>query len=207
MPTYSSNLKLGLPIAGETGWGVIADTTLALIDAAAPVGGLAVTPHEGGTSTTLLVDVAAGKYIKQDGSTGTYAGTTSFALTASNTNYIYLDGANSYALTKSTSSFPTTAHVRLATVVAGGTTLSSVTDSRQAFSVCGTWEEGVNMAFGVSTGTQIGTASSQKLAFLGATPVIQQTGGAASATGSWTGTEQAMLQKAYQALRTFGFLS
>jgi hypothetical protein len=44
-------------------------------------------------------------------------------------------------------------------------------------------------------------------AVLGTAPAIQQTGGAATATVAYTATEQAMLQKAYDALRAFGFLS
>ncbi len=130
--TYTANGKIAKPGLGDTSWGPVITGDLDQIDALAPVGGLAVTAHEGGTSTSLLVDVAAGNYVKQDGTIGVYAGTTSFALTASNTNYLFLDGTSSYALTKSTSAFPTTAHVRLATVVAGGTTLTSIADSRTA---------------------------------------------------------------------------
>lgn len=39
------------------------------------------------------------------------------------------------------------------------------------------------------------------------TNAAQQTGGAATAGGTYTATEQSMLQKAYDALRTFGFLN
>lgn len=42
--------------------------------------------------------------------------------------------------------------------------------------------------------------------FFGTTPAAQQTGGAQTATGTYGATEQDMLQKAYDALRTFGFL-
>ena len=37
-------------------------------------------------------------------------------------------------------------------------------------------EEGTNVVLGTTTGTKIGTSSSQKLAFYGATPVTQRTG-------------------------------
>jgi hypothetical protein len=73
--------------------------------------------------------------------------------------------------------------------------------------VVGSIADGVNLTLGTATGTQIGTASGQKIAFLGATPAIQQTGGAATASGTYGSTEQGMLQKAYNALRTFGLLS
>lgn len=52
-----------------------------------------------------------------------------------------------------------------------------------------------------------GTGSAAAVGFLGAAPAGQQTGGAATAGGTWTSTEQTMLQRAYDALRTFGFLN
>jgi hypothetical protein len=70
-----------------------------------------------------------------------------------------------------------------------------------------TISDGDNFALGSTTGTQIGTSASQKLAFFGTAPAVQQTGGAATASSSYTATEQGMLQKAYSALRTFGLLS
>lgn len=57
------------------------------------------------------------------------------------------------------------------------------------------WHE----AFQISTAGNVG--------FLGATPAAQQSGGSATAGLVFTATEQAMLQKAYDALRTFGYLS
>ncbi len=202
--SYTTNLKMQLPAVGDNGFSPLILGDFDELDALAPVGGLAVTYHEGGASTTLLVDVAAGNYVKQDGSVGVYAGTTSFALTASNTNYIYLDGTSSYALTKSTSTFPATAHVRLATVVAGGTTLTSNADSRLCFPVCGTIVDGINWTFGTSTGTKIGTATGQKIGFFNKTPITQPTMGSATAGGTYTSAEQAMLQAVYDAVRNLG---
>jgi len=46
-----------------------------------------------------------------------------------------------------------------------------------------------------------------RIGFLGANAVVRQTGGAATASAIYGATEQAMLQKAYDALRTFGFLT
>lgn len=43
--------------------------------------------------------------------------------------------------------------------------------------------------------------------FLGAAAAVRQTGGAATAGGTYGATEQGMLQKAYDALRTFGLLT
>lgn len=45
------------------------------------------------------------------------------------------------------------------------------------------------------------------VSFLGAAAAAQQTGGAQTAGATWTSTEQGMLQTAYDALRTFGFLT
>lgn len=52
-----------------------------------------------------------------------------------------------------------------------------------------------------------GGASSGLLGFFGTTPAGQQTGGAATAGGTYGATEQAMLQKVYDMARTFGLLS
>jgi hypothetical protein len=68
----------------------------------------------------------------------------------------------------------------------------------------GSWADGVNIALGTSTGTQIGTSSSQKLGFFGATPITRPTMGAATAGGTYTATEQAMLQAVYNAVRNLG---
>lgn len=67
--------------------------------------------------------------------------------------------------------------------------------------------DAINIVVGTATGTKIGTATTQKLGFFNATPVVQQTGGAATATVVYAATEQSMLQKAYDCLRTLGFLS
>jgi hypothetical protein len=47
-----------------------------------------------------------------------------------------------------------------------------------------TWADAVNLAFGTSTGTKIGTATTQKLGFWNATPVVQNTGW--TVTGGYT---------------------
>ena len=76
--------------------------------------------------------VAAGVYRKADGTIVTYAGTASQAITASTTKYLYLTDAG--ALTVDTA-WPTggTNHVRLAIVVAGTSTITSITDARLCF--------------------------------------------------------------------------
>ncbi|HKI21542.1 MAG TPA: hypothetical protein VKA15_26845 [Isosphaeraceae bacterium] len=144
------------------------------LDALAPVGSLAVIPTEF-PSASLNVHVAAGQYVKQDGTIGTFAGASSQGITSNVTRVLYLDGTNSWVLTVNTA-YPTTPHVRLATVVTGSSTITSITDNRQCFMVCGSIADGVNLTLGSSTGTQIGTATTQKLGFYGATPIVQPAG-------------------------------
>jgi hypothetical protein len=75
---------------------------------------------------------------------------------------------------------------------------------KQAYTVLGTFVDGVNFTFGTSTGTQIGTAANQRLAFYGKTPVVQPTMGAATAGPAYTTHEQTMLQDIWNLLRTLG---
>jgi hypothetical protein len=200
--TYTNNVNLAKPAFHDEGWSVPLNANCDALDALAPVGGLAVTSHEQ-PSSSLLVDVAGGSYVKQDGTIGTYAGVSSQAIPTATTKTLYLDGAASFALVVG-SAYPSTPHVRLATVVAGATTISSVTDNRLAFGVAGSIADGANLVFGTSTGTQIGTGSTQKLSFYGATPIVRPTMGAATAGATYTSAEQAMLNAVYSAVRALG---
>jgi hypothetical protein len=195
--TYTANTKLAMPAIGDTGWAVPINGNCALLDALSPIGGLAVTATEV-PSASLNVAVAAGTYIKQGGTIGTFAGAAS-----SSTRMLYLDLTNSGVLVVATS-YPTTPHVRLATVVAAAGTISSITDNRQCFNVVGSWADGVNIALGSAIGTQIGTAPGQRLGFFGKTPTTQPTMGAATAGATYTSNEQSMLQVVYNAVRSLG---
>lgn len=201
--TYTPNIQLAMPATGDRTWNVPVNSNAQVLDSLAPVGALSVVTTEV-PSATLNVHVAAGNYLKQDGTIGTYAGSASQSMTASATNYLYLDLTNSGALVVNTSGFPTTAHVRLATVVAGASTITSISDMRVAFHVIGSFADGVNLTLGTSIGTQIGTAANQKLAFFGKTPIVQPTLGAATAGTSYTANEQTMLNAVYAAFRTLG---
>ena len=201
--TYTSNVQLAMPATGDRTWNVPVNANAETLDALAPVGALAVVTTEV-PSATLNVHVAPGNYLKQDGTIGTCAGSASQAMTASATNYVYLDLTNAGALVVNTTGFPSTAHVRLATVVAGASTITSISDARVAFRVLGAFADGVNLTLGTLTGTQIGTAANQKLAFFGKTPVVQPTLGAATAGTTYTSNEQTMLQSVYNAIRTLG---
>lgn len=66
----------------------------------------------------------------------------------------------------------------------------------------------LNVRLDTTTGTKIGTATTQKLGFFNATPVVQQTSsGAATAGAVYTATEQTMLQEVYDAVRALGLMS
>jgi hypothetical protein len=201
--TYTPNVQLAMPAAGDRTWNVPVNANAQALDALAPVGALATVTTEV-PSATLNVRVATGNYQKQDGTIGQYAGSSSQTMTASATNYLYLDLTNSGNLVVNTTGFPATAHVRLATVVAAVSTITSITDARVAFKVIGAFADGVNLTFGTLVGTQIGTAASQKLAFFGKAPVVQPTMGAATAGTSYTSNEQAMLNAVYAAVRELG---
>jgi hypothetical protein len=200
--TYTANTKLAMPAIGDTGWAVPVNSNCALLDALAPIGGLAVTTTEL-PSVSLNVAVAAGTYVKQDGTIAAFAGAASQAIAASSTQVLYLDLTNAGALAVA-AAYPTTPHVRLATVVAGAGAISRVTDNRQCFNVVGPWADGVNITLGSALGTQIATGPGQKLGFFGKTPTTQPAMGAATAGATYTSNEQSMLQAVYNAVRALG---
>jgi hypothetical protein len=203
--TYTTNLRLAKPGYGDEGWNVSLDNNRDILDALSPVGGLVVTTAEQ-PSASLDVRVAPGNYVKQDGSIGSYAGTSSQAIATASTKVLYLDGAASWVLTVG-ASYPATPHIRLATVVAGASTITSITDQRQCFPVVGSIADGTVLTLGTAAGLKIGSVATEKLALWGKTPVVQQTGGAATAGGTYTSAEQDMLNKLWAMARTIGLLS
>jgi hypothetical protein len=172
--SYTPNVALAMPASGDRTWNVPLNGNCATLDGLAPVGNLCVTTTET-PSASLNVHVAPGSFVKQDGTIGTFGGAASQAVASAATRVLYLDGTASWALTIA-AAYPPTPHVRLATVVAGTSTITSITDNRQCFMVCGTIADGVNWSFGSSSGTQIGTAATQKLAFYGAAPIVRPSG-------------------------------
>jgi len=184
--TYEPNTKLGKPAIGDVNWGSITwNGNADILEALAPIASLNVSPTEI-PSASLMVRIAPGTYLKPDGTLGTYAGATSSVMTASNTNYVYLD--NSYALAVSTTSFPAAAfYVPLATVTAGVSTITGISDGRVLNGVVGvnsvpylplaggTLADGANVIVGSTTGTKIGTATTQKLGFWNSTPIVKPT--------------------------------
>lgn len=135
--TFTSNTKLGKPASGDTLWGTtVYNPNFDVIDAFAAIGPLAVSLTEV-PSASLNVRVAAGTYVKAAGTIGTYAGTSSQAVTLSSTKYLYLTDTGTLTVG---SAWPTggTNHVRLAIVVTGVSTITSITDARMCFQSCNT---------------------------------------------------------------------
>ena len=131
------NLKLNQPALGATQAGLRPlNANAAILDGLAPLGGLYVSPHEV-PSASLNVDVAPGSIILRDGTTFNYLGAVAHTMVKSTTSVLYLDGTAAWALTGAPA-YPTTQHVKLATVVAGASTITSIIDNRQCFVVAGT---------------------------------------------------------------------
>jgi len=102
------------------------------LDGINAVGALAVTTTEV-PSASLDVAIAAGNFRSTWSSVVSYAGIASQAMTASQTNYLYLDATGT--LVVNTTGFPSGSfYVPLAIVATGSSTVTSITDQRI---VCG----------------------------------------------------------------------
>jgi hypothetical protein len=180
--TYTPHAKLAKPGVADRGWNVPLNANADQLDRLAPLGGLCVTPAEV-PSTSLAVQVSPVTYRKPDGTVGTFTGSASLAVAAGQTSFLHLTVGG--VLVASTAGYPATAHVRLARVIAGPSAIQAVTDDRVTCGAVGTdalpflplagatLNDGANVALGTTAGTQLGTASVQKLGFWGATPVAR----------------------------------
>lgn len=125
--TVFPDTKLSKSALSDIDWDKPISSNAEILAGMASLSGLCVTSKEV-PSTSLNVRVAAGSYRKGSGTKATYAGTTSQAITASTTKVLYLDSSG--ALQVGTS-YPTSgAYTPLATVVAGSSTITSITDNR-----------------------------------------------------------------------------
>lgn len=127
--TYTASNKFAKPATNDTGWGTTLNADLDQFDALTPVGSLAVSLAEV-PSASLNVSVSSGRFRASTGLRVAYAGVASFTVTASVTTCLWLTDAGVLA---SGSAFPADSvpHVRLATIVAGATTITSVADGRE----------------------------------------------------------------------------
>jgi hypothetical protein len=132
--SYTTNALLQKPGTADRNWDIPLNANADLLDGLTAIGGLMVTVTEV-PSATLNVQVSGGNYIKADGTIGSFAGISQYSLPASTTFDLWLTDAG--ILTGGTA-FPTTAHVRLAQVVAGATSISSINDQRIQCKTAGT---------------------------------------------------------------------
>ncbi len=126
--TYTPNIAIATPAFNDPGWDVPLRNNATLLDSQTAIGGGGVAFTEQ-PSATLNVKVGALVFRNSQGQLVTYAGVSSVAMTTSATNYLYLTDAG--ALVVNTSGFPAnTYHIRIATVVAGSGTITSIADAR-----------------------------------------------------------------------------
>jgi hypothetical protein len=123
--SYTPKISLAKPAVADRAWGTTLNADFDLLDAQAALGSLAVTAAET-PSTTRAVAVSAGSTRKSDGTLLSYAGGT-VTLAASQTHLLWLDDAGAL---QHAGSWPSAWHTRLAQVVTGTTTVTSVTDQR-----------------------------------------------------------------------------
>ena len=117
MTTYTPNLKLGQPASGDRTWNVPVNGNTHGPRCAGPRR-RARRRHDRGAVGNAQRS-CCGRELPQAGWHDRHVcRAASQPMTSSATNYLYLDLTSSGTLTVNTTGFPTTAHVRLATVVA-----------------------------------------------------------------------------------------
>lgn len=129
--TATTRFKLIKPAVGAD-YPALVDAWIDTIDASV-LGGLLVAPTAvdltSGASTSLFVNVTDGTYEKSDGTIQTYAGSSSNAVAASTTNFVYLDDSGTVNI--NTTGFPTGSnYIPLAQVVTNSTIVTSILDCR-----------------------------------------------------------------------------
>ena len=132
--TYTANARLQKPATSDRSWDVPINANADALDAMSAIGGLAVTTSET-PSATLQVVVAPGNFVNSSGVLGGFAGAPTFVVPASTTAYLWLSDAG---MLTSGPSFPTSAHMRLARVISGPTSILQLVDERVQCSVAGT---------------------------------------------------------------------
>lgn len=133
--SYTTNARLQKPAAADRTWDVPLNANADYLDALPVIGGLVCSLAEV-PSASLNVRVSAGSFISSSGVFTAYAGTASQAVTTATTNYLYLTDGGTLAV--NTTGFPAaTNQIKIATVVAGATTITSITDSRTAYNAAG----------------------------------------------------------------------
>ena len=179
--SYTHNACLQKPATSDRYWDIPLNANADFLDSLSSIGALIVSPTEI-PSATLNVRVSAGSYIKGDGTVASFPGATSYPLGASQSLQLWLTDSG---VLSSGTSFPTTAHVRLATVVTGVSSIQSIQDARVVAQSAGSGlgfvlKSGDTVAGTLSivsptTGTTsfIVNPSTLSIGFFGATPATQ----------------------------------
>ena len=179
--TFTTNALLQKPATTDRFWDVPLNANADFLDGLAAIGRLVVTAAEI-PSTSLHVRVTDGAFRKGDGTIAVFAGNPSFTMSASSTTALWL--TDSGVLSTATS-FPTSSHVRLATIVTGPNSIVSIRDERVGPQSCGTGlgfvlKTGDAVAGSFSVVTSNGAASifvvspdTASLGFFGTTPTTQ----------------------------------
>jgi hypothetical protein len=185
---YTANLKLPVPQLNDLNWHLPIQALIAGLDTIASIGPLAVTATAPGLtaalpSSSLGVSVAGGTFLNASGNTVNYSGSAGTLMIASSTTKLWLDDTG---VLYTGSSYPSgTQFFPLATVISSTTAITSISDDRVIWRSYGgssagyvgkagdTLGDGSNFVLGTTSGSRIGTASTQKLAFYGATPIVQ----------------------------------
>jgi hypothetical protein len=183
MPSPTPRIGLSRPALDARDWHLPLDANCDVIDAIAPVGDLAVLPAES-PSASLNIKVAEGWYADAGGALTEFAGDSSFALTASATNYVYLDAAG--ALTANTTGFPTTNCLPLAVAETDGSTVISITDRRVAFAPVGTAGGGAPIGASYVTLATSSTLTAERVLTAGAGITITDGGAGSTVTVALT---------------------
>lgn len=130
--SYTTRCRMPVPALNDPDWRTRIDAMRDFLDGVNAIGGGVVVATET-PSSTLNVKVSALVYRKADGTLGSYAGTSSQAISASTTKCLYLTDAG--VLTVG-SAWPTSGYyLPLAVVVAGASTITSIADARSPLSV------------------------------------------------------------------------
>jgi len=199
---YTSSVRLAKPSTNYPAWDVPLNANADALDALSAIGGLAVAPAET-PSSSLSVRVAPGVYGRPDGTAGTLAVGVTLTLPASGTTVVYLDASGT---AQQAGAFPTTACVRLATVITGTASVVAVADARVVAATTGTdarpylptaggkLADGGDVATGTVTGSRLATDPTQKLGFWGAAPVVQPSGAPQAAVTAPTTGAAALAQ-------------
>ncbi len=181
--TYTPNAGFQKPATSDRNWDVPINANADALDGLTAIGALAVTTTEY-PSATLNVAIAAGNFIKSDGTIVNFMGASSYSIPSSSTVVFWLDDSGDL---HSGSSFPTTAHLRLAQVISASSSIDTIIDERIQCSVMGTGLGFVLKAGDTMTGAlTIASPSSMSpvvvadpvnrlIGFFGATPAGQAT--------------------------------